>query len=103
MAKTKYQPVVCDGEACKEIGKAKRTLEQAKNVMSRAMKKKGKRKFKHLPKGRFGGDNAVRGEVWETQRGKKTSERPVYVGAESYGELPQPGERRPRRRAGSEE
>ncbi len=95
MAKTRYRVKVCDGEACKEIGKAKGTLEQAKKALHKEMNRKGKRKFKRLPKGDIR-SNAIHGEVWESQRGKIVGEAPVYVGVETYGE---PGAvRKPRRR-----
>lgn len=95
MAKTRYQPKVCEGEVCKAVGKAKATMEQAANVMHKAMKKVSKRRFKKPPKGDFRG-NAIHGEVWESQRGKIVGEQPVYVGAEAYGELPAHRPRRPR-------
>jgi hypothetical protein len=94
VAKTRYTPVVCEGEVCKEIGKAKATMEQAAKAMQKAVKARSKRKFKRPPKGDFI-HNAIHGEVWETQRGKKVGDRPVYAGAETYGEVPAP--RQPRR------
>jgi hypothetical protein len=94
VAKTKYVPKVCEGEVCKAVGKAKATMEQAAKVMQKAMKKASKRRFKKPPKGDFRG-NAIHGEVWESERGKQVGDQPVYVGAETYGELLPP--RQPRR------
>ena len=85
--------------ASKEIGKAKGTLEQARKALHKEMKRKGKRKFKRLPSGDIV-CNAIRGEVWESQRGKIVGERAVYVGAEGYGE---PGPARRTRRRATEE
>lgn len=93
-ARTKYQPVVCEDDKCKPVGRASSSLEKAKRKMQREVRKLSKRRFKTLPRG---GRKIVMGEVWETQRGKTISDAPVYIGVEGYGEVSQ---RPPRKRRG---
>lgn len=99
MAKSRYQARVCDGDVCKDAGKATRSIEQAKKRMVAAQKKLAKKAFRKLP----GQDElrAVHGEVWETQRGQNVGDKPVFIGAEAYGSPNRLGARR-RRRAPTE-
>lgn len=92
----RYQARVCDGDACRDVGKATSDFKKAQRRMQREMKRVAKRKFKRLPPGDEG-FTSVHGEVWEKEGKNVTGDRPVYVGGEGYGS-PKPA-RRPRRRA----
>lgn len=96
MAKRRYQARVCDGDACKDVGKATADFKRAQKRMAREMKRLAKRKFKRLPSGDEG-FVAVHGEVWEKEGKNVAGDRPVYVGGEGYGGPRSRTTRRPRR------
>lgn len=98
MAKRRYQARVCDGDTCKDVGKATADFKRAQKRMAREMKRLAKRRFKRLPSGDEG-FQAVRGEVVEKEGRNVVGDRPVYVGGEGYGSPRSKPVRRPRRPA----
>ena len=98
MSKRKYRVRVCDGEACRDVGKATSSINQAKKRLRKAVDAMSKKRLKKVGEGDFA---VVRGEVWATERGKIVDAAPVYVDAHGAGS-PTAG-RRPRRRAAEAE
>jgi len=97
MAKRRYQARVCEGSACRDVGKATADVKKAIKRMQREVARVAHRKFKSLkPDQEF---QAVHGEVLEKIGRDAVGDEPVYVGGEGYG-APRPRRsRRPRRMA----
>lgn len=94
--KKRYQARVCDGSACKDIGKATADVNKAIRRMQREVAKTAHRKFRRLKADQE--FQAVHGEVWEKAGRETVGEAPVFVGAEAYG-APRPRRSRAPKRA----
>lgn len=80
MSKVKYQARVCDGEACKEVGRATSSMALANRRMAAAVEKLRRRRLKgKAPHGSVGGS------VYPVERGEQSGP-PVFVSGSYAGD-----------------